>query len=369
MSYVHAAVALNPPTGVVRQMAYEAEAAAALGLHWRVWLCNGAELDPRLRTWPAFIRASLLRLRFYTRLVHISRRGHSIVLRHSPGDPFQFLASFLIKSYFTVHHTFEEDEIAASPHRSARLQLALERRLGRRVVARARGIVCVTPEIARYELDRLPDSADRAVLIYPNGIPYQDTLSAAADLRSDRPEVVFLASHFVAWHGLEALLSSLAASRTDGVLHLAGELPERLLQQAKRDSRVRLHGTLDALAVDGLIARGWVGLSSFGLAHKGMTEACTLKVREYLRAGLPAYAGHRDSALPADFAYFRTGPADWDAIVAYARATRSVPRNAVSTAARPFIDKELLLQRLHHSLEGIPESSRFPSRADVPRKQ
>jgi len=368
-TFVHAAVALNPPAGVAHQMAYEADVAAALGLHWTVWLCNGAKLGPWLRPWPAFIRASLLRLHFYARLVRLSRRGHTIVLRHSPGDPFQFLASYFIKSYFTVHHTFEEDELAASPHRSARLQVALERRLGRRVVARARGIVCVTPEIARYELDRLPDGADRAVLIYPNGIPYQDAPSATADLRSDRPEVIFLASQFVAWHGLEALLSSLAASRTDGVLHLAGELPEPLLQQAKRDSRVRVHGTLDAFAVGGLIARGWVGLSSFRLAHKGMTEACTLKVREYLRAGLPAYAGHRDSALPADFAYFRTGPADWDAIVAYARATRGVPRNAISTAARPFIDKELLLQRLHHSLEDIPESSAFPSRADVPLKE
>jgi hypothetical protein len=188
------------------------------------------------------------------------------------------------------------------------------------------------------------------------------------DLRGERPEIVFVASHFAHWHGLEGLLASLCASPTDGVLHLVGIVPEQLLQRAQGDPRVRTYGELDPSAVDEVVARGWVGLSSFGLAEKGMTEACTLKVREYLRAGVPAYAGHRDSGLPADFAYFRYGAPDWDAIVAYARATRGVARDAVSGAARPFIDKAVLLQRLYQSLEALPEESPGLARAGEPLK-
>jgi hypothetical protein len=351
MSYVHAAVALNPPAGVSRQMACEAEAAAALGLDWSVWLYQGTDLSPALRRWPVFVRATILRLSFYARLARLARRGRRIVLRHSPGDPFQFAASFFLGAYYTVHHTFEEDELAASSHRLARMQLLLERVLGRRAVACARGLVCVTPEIARHELRRLPARADRLVFVYPNGVLYTGEGNAESDTRGERPEVVFLASNFFGWHGLDALLDSLSKSRSDAVLHLAGDVPETLLGRATTDPRVRIHGTLAPADVDRLIDRGWVGLSSFGLANKGMTEACTLKTREYLRAGLPVYAGHRDSALPADFPYFRTGPADWDAIVEFARSMRSVCRTAIAAAARPWIDKKVLLERLYRSLE------------------
>ncbi len=152
MSYVHAAVSMRPSAGVMRQMADEGRAAAALGLDWTVWLCQASDLSPRLARWRAPLRYTLLRGRFYLRLVRLARGGHTIVLRHSPGDPFLYLASFFLGTYFTVHHTMEEFELATSDFPFARLQLMLERMLGRRVVARARGIVCVTPEIARHEL-------------------------------------------------------------------------------------------------------------------------------------------------------------------------------------------------------------------------
>jgi glycosyltransferase involved in cell wall biosynthesis len=351
-TFVHAAVSLNPPTGVVRQMAYEASAASELGLNWTVWLYQGTDLGSNLSRWPAFLRSSLLRVRFYVALARRARRGHRIVLRHSSGDPFLFAASFFLGPYYTVHHTFEEDELAASRHPLAGLQLMLERLLGRRVVARARGIVCVTPEIAHHELRRLPARADRTVIIYPNGVLYRDDPEETVDRREEQPEVIFVASQFFDWHGLDLLLRSMSLSREAALLHLVGVLPDAVMRQAKSDSRVFLHGRLDPPQLRPLIARSWIGLSSFGLSTKGMTEACTLKTREYLRAGLPVYAGHRDSALPADFGYFREGPANWDAILEYARAVRAVPRTEVALAARPLIDKEVLLERLYRSLEG-----------------
>jgi hypothetical protein len=94
-----------------------------------------------------------------------------------------------------------------------------------------------------------------------------------------------------------------------------------------------------------------VGLSSFDLASKGMTEACTLKVRDFLRLGLPVYAGHRDSALPNHFNYFVQGMPNWPDILSFARSMRAARRAEVVAAARPWIDKTILLERLFRSLE------------------
>ncbi len=352
MSYVHAAVSMNPSAGVVRQMADEAQAAAELGLDWIVWLCQASDLSPGVKRWPAPLRYALLRVRFYLRLARLARKGYRIVLRHSPGDPFLYVASFFLGTYFTVHHTVEEIELATLGFPFARLQLMLERLLGRRVVARAFGIVCVTPEIARHELDRLPVRPGRPTLIYPNGILYPDDPDAPADRRGDRPEIIFVASYFFDWHGLGALLDSMVSSVEDGLLHLVGTVPEALRRKAQSDPRVRIHGKLVQSRLDPLTSQSWVGLSSFNLCSKRMTEACTLKVREYLRAGVPVYAGHRDSALPVNFEYFRQGPPQWPAMLAYARSMRAVSRATIALAAQPMIDKKLLLKQLHHSLAG-----------------
>lgn len=352
MKYVHAAVSMNPSAGVVRQMTDEALAAAKLGIDWGAWLSQSSDLGWRVAGWPAPLRYAMLRIRFYLQLTRLAKQGHRIVLRHSPGDPFLFVASFFLGDYFTVHHTLEEVELAVSRFPFARFQLLLERLLGRNVVDRSRGIICVTPEISRHELDRLPSRPDRQVLLYPNGILYPEQLDEPIDLRSTRPEVIFTASYFFDWHGLERLLDSMEVSDEYGVLHLVGELPEETQRRAKADARVRIHGQLGPSMLNRLVAKCWVGLSSFALSEKGMTEACTLKVREYLLSGLPVFAGHRDSALPEDFEYFRQGSPRWAAILEYARSMRAVPRARIALAAQPYIDKKLLLARLHRSLEG-----------------
>jgi glycosyltransferase involved in cell wall biosynthesis len=209
----------------------------------------------------------------------------------------------------------------------------------------------VTGEIARHELSRLPAGTRRATLIYPNGVLYPADGESALDERTtDTVEIVFVASAFFAWHGLDRLLRSLDASRVPVTLHLVGAVPPAFLAATRRDSRIRVHGVLAPSQLDAILAKSWVGLSSFALDRKRMQEACTLKVREYLRAGLPVYAGHRDAALPPDFPFCREGSADIEAIVAFARQTRTTSRAAVAAAARPFIDKQILLQRLHAAL-------------------
>jgi len=348
--FVHAAVSLNPSPGVIRQMRDEALAATDLGISWTVLFVRAKTARREADRWTNAMRYLLLRARFYYRVVRLSRSGYIVVLRHSVGDPLQYLASLFIRPYYTVHHAMEEDEVVALDGPWSRVQLALERTLGRRTVARSKGLICVTREIAQYQRERCGIQDDKSVLIYPNGIRLEQTLPELRDAREGCPEVLFVAGTFFPWHGLEPLIESVLNSNQDAVLHLVGLVPSDVKGKLLDVSRVRIHGQLQPHELQALYQRAWLGLSSFRLAHTRMQEACTLKVREYLSWGIPVYAGHRDAGLPNRFAYFRQGPPDWSNIIAAARDFRGVSRETVITEARPHIDKTLLLARLHHSL-------------------
>ncbi len=348
MMFVHAAVSMNPSPGVVSQMAQEADAARQLGLDWEVLLVKGGG-QPKASITRKLLRYIGLRLAFGFALARRSSQGQQILVRHAAGDAFQFIFSFFWGPYVTVHHTLEEAEFAQHRGVIMRVLSAIERTLGRSVVRRARGLVCMTQEIADHERERAR-RPDLPVFIYPNGVVYDTSGGLPADERDEVPEILFVAGYFYDWHGLDRLLRTLKATAEPFVLHLVGQLSPELAWMATGDPRIRLHGVLDAGNIAALAARSWLGLSSFALDTKGMTQACTLKVREYLRAGVPVYAGHADSALSADFPYYRHGAADMTELLSYAHAVRHVSRADVSSASQPFIDKRLLLKRLHEQL-------------------
>jgi hypothetical protein len=337
----------------------EAIAASELGINWTVLLVRADPARRQSGRWGKAVRYLLLRARFYFRVVRLSRAGQVIVLRHSVGDPLQYVAALLMRPYYTVHHTMEEGELAALNLPWSRVQLTFERTLGRRTVARAKGLICVTGEIAEHQKARCRLGDSKPVFIYPNGVRLNLDLQKLRDERGSRPELLFVAGNFFPWHGLETLIESLTGSSEDGILHLVGRIPRDLDGRLQNFSRVRVHGHLEPNELRPLYQRAWLGLSSFNLANKRMHEACTLKVREYLSWGLPAYAGHRDAGLPDHFAYFRQGPADWANILATAREFRSASREMVVEQARQYIDKSMLLTRLHASLTAVHDRGRL----------
>ncbi len=350
----HAAVSLNPSPGVVRQMQHELVAAKRLALAWEVELIRPSD-QTTARTFPGVRRLFsylVLRMQFGVRVWMASRSGQLVLIRFSAGDPIQFLFSWVWGPYVTVHHTMEEHELGSARYREARLQLAIERLLGRSVVQRASAIVCMTNEIAQHERSRAQLPPQTPAFTYPNGILWPSVdAPVAADERSESVEIVFAAAFFYEWHGLDKLLHSTSNSNQSFTLHIIGATPHGSAAATAGDQRIVFHGLLDSAQVSQVMARAWVGLSSFALESKGMREACTLKVRDYLQAGVPVYAGHVDSALPDDFPFYLKGPADIDQIVSYARSLRHRSRQEVSAAAKPYIDKARLLAGLHDQLK------------------
>jgi nucleoside-diphosphate-sugar epimerase/glycosyltransferase involved in cell wall biosynthesis len=352
---LHAAVSMTPSAGVVKQMEWEQQAADALSLPWRVVLHTPYSIESSIvHTWtelPSSLYARYfgLRKRFYDWLIEVEKDYDLIILRHSVHDVFEArLAAQLGHKLLTMHHTLELSELRAhgvwGPARGA-----LEAWIGTAVIKRSLGTVAVTHEILEHEQTREETSAVRPGFVYPNGVWL--STDVPVDLRGDTPELLFVASYFSAWHGFDLLIDAVARSSQDCRIHIVGSMGEEDARRCELDKRFVVHGPLGASDLKRLMAHAWCGLSSFSLGRKGMREACSLKVREYLDAGVAVYAGHQDIGLPEDFAYFRYGTADIDEIVSFAKRMRDVSRAEVISAASPLISKTILLDRFYQELQ------------------
>lgn len=365
MKVLHAAFMVHPIPGVMNQMQWELMAAAEHGMDWDTRLfCrfagtpNGRLIVPAppsspsrkgaVRRWGDRIA---LHRAYFRWLAEQAPRYDAILLRYNASDPLQ--ARFIRHTntpVFPIHHTLEVPELRHSYRAAGRLiRVGLEQLSGRATFGAASGIVAVTDEILHYERNRVGGPVTPGY-VYPNGIFYPVHPGTDDDGRGGTPEILFIASHFAHWHGLDLLLDSLEHSHSKFILHLVGTLYPADHARAAADPRIRLHGLLDIADVHRLSQRCWLGLSSFALERKQMEQACTLKVREYLLNGLPVYASHRD-VFPDDFAYYRMGPPHIEQILAYARSIRSAGRREVAELARPFISKSSLLAGLHGWLE------------------
>jgi glycosyltransferase involved in cell wall biosynthesis len=367
MKILHAAFMVNPLAGVRNQMSWETLAAKELGLNWdtRLFCCHpappesGLIVQAKLGSIPVdgksttFVSRTKLHIDYLRWLRSVEKDYDAILLRDNASDPFQ--AGFVRTNkcpVFTVHHTLEVPELNNSYSGYSRIaHVGLEKLTEKFTLSATHGTIAVTGEILRYEGARNRHTAGKPGYIYPNGIYYEnDSGGGPQDTRGEIPELLFIASHFAPWHGLDRLLESLPGSDAPFILHLVGRLSAADKAAAAADSRIKLHGWLDSISIQTLSRKCWLGLSSFALDRNGMQQACTLKVREYLYHGLPVYANYKD-VFPEEFRYYRTGNPDIRDILHYGWSVRDATRSEVSEAARPFISKSALLQALHDWLQ------------------
>lgn len=360
MRYLHAAAVLNPPAGVVNQMRWEQAAADRLGLAWdaRIY-CPAETIDdvriavsakrplvrfnrPRLNKLSAW---TSLRTGYYRWLEAQTYTYDAILLRYYPHDPMQvrFIRRSRVPVYL-VHHTLETQELRAAGGVEGRTRAFLEDVFGPFAIRECAGVIGVTREIIDYERRR-SGAFEKQGYLYPNGITYSGCVAGDERSSASCPELLFVASSFVAWHGLDLLLDAAAKDTSEFLVHLVGDLNAEDRKRTLTDRRFKIHGRLSNERISELASRCSLGLSSFALFRNRMEEACTLKVREYLMLGLPVYAGYRD-VLPPVFDYFRSGPVTIPSILSYAAEVNGITRQEVSTAARPHIDKGVLLARL-----------------------
>lgn len=363
MKVLHSAFAYLPSPGVVNQMGWEQQAAKDLNLDWDVLLfCNdlssaNKECPFAIRYTPKgifgkqfkFIYWVIFRIKYYQILRNALVKYDLLLLRYSPYDPFQLLFMWgASKPVWLVHHTLEYNEIRSKGGFRGLLLANFERFFGWLSLKNAKGIVAVTHEIANYESARV--RGGKNFFVYPNGI-LLDSLPLE-DGRGEVPELLFVAGNFSSWHGLDLIIEEFLHEKHDFLMHLVGGVPRSILDKVNGDSRFVCHGTVDANRIAQLMRTSWIGLSSFALHRIGMKEACTLKVREYLAAGLPVYSGHAD-VFPSHFKFYRFGKPNSTEIVAYAVKCRDDDKRDVAMAAQPYIDKRSLILKLNQQLKAI----------------
>lgn len=356
MKVLHFSTHYRISPGIVSQISYEQSAALALdGVQWDnvIFTCQGkSESYVIKRNFPGgkFVNYFLTRLAALFWLARNAKQYDVVLLRHNLGDPFEFVATQLLKRYVTVHHTIEIDEARGLKGLSGKIQFWLEKFLGKMILNRAVGIVGVTREIADHEQSRISRKLPQH--IYTNGIDYINYPNLG-DERSEVPRFLFVAAQFSPWHGLDRIIDALAADATTCEVHVVGHCtPEQLLSMST-DPRFHCHGELTQAQIQGLSAQMDVGLSSMALDRNGLKEACTLKVREYLAGGLPVYSGHTDAGLPPDFLYYHKGEPVVTEMIRFAKEMRQTERAVVREHAKLYIDKMALVQQLTDWLRAL----------------
>ncbi len=345
--------------GVVRQMQYELDAARRLKIDWDVQLWAGDTLAgfDFIQTYPESVKSRLSRRLFFSRILRsVSAHYDVVVLRYMPGDLFlPFFRSSGARVFFVSHSNEVASVRGVFPGAKGIVLSGIERILGRASLKCANGIIGVTPELVKLKLAQCGradfDRLSMLNYVYPNGIDYR-SFDLVGDERSGKVKIAFVASTFFSWHGLSLILVSLKEfqGKNEVELHLVGEvLPhdKALINSLGLAENVFIHGKLNLSTLRDRLSAMDVGLASFGLGEAGVNEACTLKVREYLAAGVPVYSGHRDIGLPVDFDFYRLGEADVSKIYKYACEMRSATRGQVRNSSQEYIDKEALLRGLH----------------------
>ncbi len=359
MQILHVAYSKKAPIGIQMQMQYEFDAVKKINICWDTVLFSTVatklpfmiHINPRL---PSFLQW----LKVYWWVFNKRKKYDFILFRNIKADFIGWIFTILIHNIITIHHTKEIEECKiVQPFIYGKLLACIEKYFGRIKLKSVFGIAGVTKEITEYELKR--QNLSKPIFIIPNGI-YINSInnSLIPDERNGKLKAIFVSSNFDPWQGLDLILDSyLKNPNTEIELHLIGNVEEKyikIIQHINKTQKlIYLHGTLQKNKLYKFFTKADIGFGSFALFRKGLTEACALKIREYLAFGIPVYAGHIDSGLPPDFPYYFRGNPDICEIENQAMRCRTIPRAEVIESARPFIDKAMIIERTYRNLSAF----------------
>lgn len=362
MRILHSAVMFSYSSGIYKQMRDEQDAALKIGCNLTVKIFSPIGVYPahnivhfasfsknniklfNLYNWVLFKRE------YYEWLLSVQNSYDVFIIRYSVHDPYlyEFMQEVKLPVYF-IHHTLELPELYSMGF-VGKFRYIFDKYMGARSLPLAKGLIAVTDEIFDFECSRLgSDVLMNKGFIYPNGVMLNDS-NLLLDKRTDIPELIFVASYFFEWHGLDLLLDNLKNNSENFILHIVGVVNDNDKKIACNDRRVIFHGEKNNSEIEEISQSCWLGLTSFALNRKGMEQACTLKVREYLSLGLPVYSGHLD-VFPQDFLFYKKGSPSFSDIITFAKEVRNVSKIDVVQQSKPYINKEDLVYKLVNYIE------------------
>lgn len=124
----------------------------------------------------------------------------------------------------------------------------------------------------------------------PNSVQIPERPLKKTDSTKGPHKLFFIGAPGFHWHGID-LLEKLA-EKLDGTIeiHIVG-------LDGEDTNNLFWYGYLEEAVYLDILKKCHICVGSLGLYRKEMYEACTLKVREYIKNGYPCIIGHKDTAF------------------------------------------------------------------------
>lgn len=224
-----------------------------------------------------------------------------LLFRYPVADYFlwRFMSRFPGKVIFE-HNTIEENELRIRQSGSFYYRYFLwgEQVFGKKVRSLARGLIGVTPEITRWQ-EKISNSLTPCCTI-TNGIDVTRVKERKENpYRGNELRLLLLAGSAAPWHGVDILLNSIDQYKGEIKVHccIAGAILPELRDRIISIKNVSLLSDQTGEQLDRLIDECHIGIGSLGFKDSFLTQASTLKVREYWSRGLPFIVGYSDADL------------------------------------------------------------------------
>ena len=277
-----------------------------------------------------------------------------IVLRYAGADKtgIEFLKNHCT---ITEHHTIEESERKIMLKDSMpvlirilkHIRFYLEKKYGRYLLEKSMKIVGMTDEICKYEQKRSLNSQKPALTI-TNGISVKEiTFTGFRPIKNRHLNIAMIASNLSQWHGVGRLIES--ANQYSGdykiTLHFIGNIKINTNKISNNSVNIECHGIKTDEALDKILQKMNIAVSTLALYKNKMGEACSLKTREYTARGLPFILAYDDKDLQysdKNNRFFMQFPndsslIDFDKIIEFAE---SISKNKdISKYMRNYADK------------------------------
>ena len=351
MRIIHITAIRNLNPGQRKQIESEVAAAKCIdGAQWKsIAIHDSLPKNPWERQVPYPFRRIFLRYLYaWYVIAKYARQNDYVLVRHMPFDIFGMLLAPFVRNRVTIHHACEPAELRiVRQNWKGRVAALVETITGFSVISSAIAVAGVTSEISVYEANRC--FRTKPYFDFPNGIAV-DNFDPLSDNRSDNTvEAAFICGEFTDWHGLDLFFD--AVENSDGTvlrIHLIGKLlpkqKERLMASEKLQKAFLTYGVLGTQEYIPILEKCDFGIGSFALFRKGLEEASTLKVREYLAMGLPVYSGHKDTAFPKEFPYYvYTEELNLQSMLDFGFSQKINSRADVHHASTQFISKKAII--------------------------
>jgi hypothetical protein len=225
--------------------------------------------------------------------------GHQIVFEHNSVESAEVL--MLQKSHFSRFPFSWTPSYLRYAIKTHLLQQTDETRYGSRVLRQALGGICVSREIAQYEVGRCHSYQTTVIA---NGVRLPISAHTIAPPFSTNLRVCMIIGSPAVWHGYDRMFEGLqqfkSSEYTVSVDIIGMQKPEKAMPTEIGQHRINWLGIMKREEIAHHLRHCHMAVGTLALFRKKMKEASPLKVRECLMLGMPMILGYEDTDVSAD---------------------------------------------------------------------